>query len=136
MPATKRAIFTILVYLWAFPYTAIGLIVGLSALGRARFVDGVVEISGPGVAWLLARLPLPASAITLGHCVLGQTVTALNITRKHERVHVRQYERWGPLMGIVYLAFSARLWFQGKDPYRDNPFEVEAYAVDDCTSNE
>ncbi|WP_417740452.1 hypothetical protein [Rosistilla oblonga] len=124
-----------LVRLWALPYTLLGVIVGLVLLGRPKLVDGVIEIYGPGVAWVLQRLPVSALAITLGHSVLGQTQAALDLTRRHERVHVRQFERWGFLMGLAYLGASGWLWWRGKDAYRDNPFEIEAYAVDDCRRN-
>jgi hypothetical protein len=53
----------------------------------------------------------------------------LDHCRTHELVHVRQYERWGPLFVPAYLASSAIIWLRGGDPYRDNPFEREAYAV-------
>jgi hypothetical protein len=43
-------------------------------------------------------------AITLGHVVLATTESALKKTRSHERVHVRQYERWGPFFIPAYLA--------------------------------
>ena len=39
----------------------------------------------------------------------------------------RQFERWGPLMGPAYLGASAWMWLSGRDAYRDNPFEVQAY---------
>jgi tetratricopeptide (TPR) repeat protein len=51
--------------------------------------------------------------------------------REHERVHVRQYERWGPLFIPLYLAAAAIAWWKGLDPYRDNPFEREAFERDD-----
>ncbi len=73
-------------------------------------------------------------AMTFGHVVFGQTAAALEITRAHERVHVRQYERWGITFVPVYLLISAFLYFRGRDGYRENRFEVEAYAVDDPTS--
>ena len=38
-------------------------------------------------------------AFTLGHTILGQTDAALDISRDHEMVHVRQYERWGSADG-------------------------------------
>lgn len=71
-----------------------------------------------------------ALAITFGHVVLGQTDAALDISHRHELVHVRQYERWGPLFGPAYLLCSLVLWIIGRRPYRDNPFEVEAFAAD------
>ena len=79
---------------------------------------------------MLNRLLIPALALTLGHVVFGQTRAALDATRAHEHVHVRQYERWGILFVPAYLAVSAYLYLRGRDAYRENPFEVEAYAVD------
>ena len=54
---------------------------------------------------------------------------ALDRSRAHERVHVRQCERWGPLFIPAYLLASAVLWCQGRDFYEENPFEREAYAA-------
>ena len=59
--------------------------------------------------------------------VLGRSSSALDVCRDHELVHVQQYERWGPLFGPAYLGCSFYLWLRGRDPYRDNPFEREAY---------
>jgi hypothetical protein len=89
----------------------------------------VIEFYGGAVKWLLTgmnRWPF-AIALTLGHTVLGQTDAALDISREHELVHMRQYERWGPLMVPVYLGSSLVLWLRGKDAYRDNPFERQAF---------
>lgn len=107
-----------------------GISIGWMLGGRFNLVDGAVEIHGPRVAAALERLWLPALAITLGHCVLGQSPEALESTRAHERVHVRQYERWGPLFIPAYLAAWAVLSCAGRDGYRDNPFEIEAYRAD------
>jgi hypothetical protein len=76
-------------------------------------------------------MPVDAIAMTLGHVVVGRTAAGLDLAREHELVHVRQYERWGPLFGPAYVLASAYLWFAGRDPYRDNPFEREAYALAD-----
>ncbi len=65
--------------------------------------------------------------MTLGHVILGRTKAALDISREHELIHVRQYERWGPLLGVAYWGCSLCLWLQGKDAYRDNPFEKAAW---------
>ena len=46
-------------------------------------------------------------------------------------MHVRQYSRWGPLFGPAYLICSLVIWLRKGSPYRDNPFEVEAYRVAD-----
>jgi len=118
---------------WAAPTTALGLLAGGLALatgGRARWRRPVVEFHGGFVSWFLARMPNQPIAMTLGHTVLGATAAALDITRDHELVHVRQCERWGPLFLPAYLACSLVLWVARRDPYYDNPFEREAYRHD------
>lgn len=121
-------------YAWAFPTTFVGLLflapAVFSRTGGARIVSGVLELHGGPVAWFLRRCTLlkgGASAMTLGHVVLGRDQRLLNLTRAHERVHVRQCERWGPLFIPAYLIASVRVFFRGGRPYEDNPFEREAY---------
>jgi len=118
------------VRLWAAPYTLSGLLLGFLLRGEFRRVDGVIEIHGRHVAAFLIRLPPKAIALTLGHTVLAQTQLALEKTRAHERVHVRQFERWGPLMGPAYVLASCYMAYRGRNYYRDNPFEVEAFQED------
>ena len=125
-----------LVMVWASPYTLMGISVGAVGLlsgGAARRVGHVLEFHGGAVARFLHLLPNGhfVMAMTLGHTVLGKTAAALEVSREHELVHVRQFERWGPLFGPAYLAASAVQWLRGADPYRDNPFEVEAYDHDE-----
>lgn len=123
----------ILLYAWASPNTLFGLAWALlaRATGGAWSVhSGVVEAHGGSVRGVLAHLPFVqggASAITLGHVVLGRTQQDLDRTRSHERIHVRQYERWGPVFVVAYVLSGLWVWARGKDPYRDNRFEVEAY---------
>ena len=118
--------------IWASPYTLLGLILGMVGLctgGHARIRGRTIEFYGGGVKWLLQRFPNGqfTLAFTLGHTILGQTVASLDISRDHEMVHVRQFERWGLLMGPAYLGCSLVLWLMHRRPYRDNPFEREAY---------
>jgi hypothetical protein len=117
---------------WALPWTLLGLAVGLAALltgGGGRRVGRVLEFHGGILQRLLRRVPIAggAAAMTLGHCVIARTQADLDRSRRHELVHVAQYERWGPLFVPAYLASSAWLWFRGRDPYLDNPFEIEAF---------
>ncbi|HTL28020.1 MAG TPA: hypothetical protein VL282_02315 [Tepidisphaeraceae bacterium] len=120
-------------YLWALPTTMIGLIfVPLAMLtrGGVHVVSGVIEVHGGAVAVFLRRctlLPNGASAMTLGHVVLGRDQSLLDATRDHERVHVRQAERWGPFFIPAYLTASLVQWARGKRAYDDNPFEREAF---------
>jgi hypothetical protein len=122
-------------YLWTFPTTVPGLFflpVALISGGAAQVVDGVLEIYGGWVAWFLRNCTLlegGASAMTLGHVVLGRSREHLVVTRTHERVHVRQAERWGPLFLPAYALASLQAWWQGGDPYRDNRFEREAFMI-------
>jgi hypothetical protein len=117
-------------FLWPAPWTLLGLFVGtLSVLSGGRMQRNwpVCEFYGGFVAWLLRHLPQEPMAMTLGHVVIGVTQAALDISRDHERVHVRQYELWGPFFVPAYLLCSLYCYLAGKDYYRDNPFEREAY---------
>jgi hypothetical protein len=118
-------------YLWAAPTTLPGLSVAMMAFrgGRLTCVDGVIEGHGPLVRWALRYLtPMRGgiAAITLGHVVLATDACALEWTRAHERVHVSQYERWGPFFLPAYAAASLWACAQRRDPYVDNYFEREA----------
>jgi hypothetical protein len=119
-------------YLWALPNTLLGALLGLICLalgGRMRIVDGVMEFSGGRIGLALLKAPpsLRFSAITFGHVVLGVSRKELARVRAHEHVHVRQYERWGPLFIPAYLLSSAWEALRGRNPYLDNVFEREAY---------
>ncbi len=97
--------------------------------GRARVRGGAIEFYGGAVRWMVRRLPTGESTlgITLGHVILGQSGEGLEYARQHERVHVRQFERWGVIMGPAYLLASVWIWSRGGRAYWDNPFEVQAY---------
>lgn len=116
--------------LWASPWSLVGVGLGLGGLatGARMARQGLtLEFTGGGLAWLLERgTPIGAIAITLGHVVLARSQTAAELARAHERVHVEQYERWGPLFVPAYFLCSAWLWLRGARPYLDNPFERDA----------
>lgn len=95
--------------------------------GKTQFVRGALEFHGGLVAWLLRRFPNNVCAMTLGHSIVGIDKESLEAARDHEHVHVRQYERWGPFFIPAYFLSSAYVKYKGKNPYYDNPFEVEAY---------
>ncbi len=121
-----------LAILWASPWSLLGLSIGLAGLasgGGMQRRGRTLEFWGGLVSWFLRHAPLlgGAMAMTLGHAILGQSRDALAISREHEMVHVRQYERWGPLFIPAYLLCSLALRITGKDAYRDNPFERAAF---------
>ena len=102
-----------------------------------RWHTGVLEVSGGLIGVLLRRAPTSgtlrhpggAAALTLGHVVFAVDRHAADRTRRHERVHVRQYERWGPLFLPAYLVASVAARRRGGHGYYANRFEREAYAV-------
>ncbi len=131
-----NVLLTIVKIVWASPWTLCGLLLGSLAIatgGGAQRRGKVLEFWGGAAVWLLRHAPIAAGAgaITFGHTVLGQTRGDLDRCRRHELVHVRQYERWGPLFVPAYLLSSLVLWLRGRDPYLENPFEREAYGEDE-----
>jgi hypothetical protein len=118
-------------YAWPAPVSLVGGMLALLARmtgGRVAWHTGVLEAWGGVPGWVLPRLMpgLPIAAITLGHVVLAIGPGELEHTRAHERVHVRQFERWGALFPLLYLGASAVALLRGADFYADNVFEVEA----------
>jgi hypothetical protein len=118
-------------YLWAGPVTlpAIGLALLARLTGsKVGWHSGVLEASDGLLPVILARIypPMSIAAITLGHVVLAQRSADLERTRRHERVHVRQYERWGGFFPLLYVGESLWELLRGKNPYLDNRFEQEA----------
>ncbi|MGE4137421.1 MAG: hypothetical protein AB7E98_17055 [Pirellulales bacterium] len=118
--------------IWASPWTLLGLMVGGLALasgGSVRRQRGTLAFTGGAATAFLRFAPFVrgASAMALGHVILARTAAELDDAYDHELVHVRQYERWGPLFIPAY--FAAALWqlLRGRHPYWDNPFEREAY---------
>ncbi len=122
-------------YAWALPNTLLGLALGLlvwAGGGRVRRQAGVLEFSGGRVARGWGRWPPGRGfgAIPLGHVIVGLSAAELDRLRRHEQVHVRQCERWGPLFLPAYLLAGLWLLARGRRPYQDNRFEREARATD------
>ena len=119
-------------YTWALPNTLIGLVFAATAIlprGRMQIVDGVVEAHGPVIAAILRHcvtIPSGACAITFGHVVLARDSWSLDATRAHERVHVRQYEIWGPAFIPAYLIAGLWALMNGTGGYTGNYFERQA----------
>ena len=122
-------------YIWASPASAVGVTFAAAALlfgARARVHTGVLEVSlrprSAGLAKVIAGVPF--SAITFGHVVVARNEKELADLRVHERVHVCQYEAWGPLFLLAYPTESFIQLLLGRHPYRDNRFEVSARATE------
>jgi hypothetical protein len=128
MSITRKAK-RVLAYAWASPTTAVGLTAGLLTIatrGRAQVRQGALEFHGGFATWLLSRRTVSASAMTLGHVIIGRDTRALDHCRDHEQVHVRQVERWGGLFIPAYLAASVLAHARGRHYYFDNAFETAA----------
>ena len=117
--------------LWASPCSLVGLALATAILlfgGRARLRSGALEItyrpSQAGCGKLSRALPF--RGIVFGHVILAVTAEDLRSIGPHERVHVRQYERWGPLFFVAYGASSLWQLLHARSPYWYNHFEVEA----------
>lgn len=112
-------LFRALAYLWALPNTLLGVLAGLLAFQRPRMNEGVLIFDGPVRGTLWAIRLFRRSAVTLGHVVLSNRPLEGTLLA-HERHHVWQYERLGPL----YLPLYVVIWmFMG---YRRHPFELAA----------
>jgi len=117
--------------LWALPCSAVGLALAavlLAAGGTASWASGALEVTwrrSPSQCGRLART-LPYRAIVFGHVILAVTRDELAVVSAHERVHVAQYERWGPLFFPAYAASSLWQLVVGRSPYWDNRFEIQA----------
>jgi len=119
-------------YVWASPVTLLGVLIALVSRGSGgtlQRAEGVLEVAGGWPARVLRRgFPFSGAvaALTLGHVLVGESLNALAHTRTHERVHVRQFERWGVLLLVLYPLAGLVAWIRGGNPYHDNPFEREA----------
>ncbi len=120
-------------YLWAMPWSLVGLMTALVAIllgATARIGEGTLEVCGGRLGEWVTRLPfsLQLYAITFGHVIFGVDQASLSSCRSHERIHVRQYERWGILFVPLYCGSSILQLLRGRDPYRENHFEREAHS--------
>src|SRR5690606_41313754 len=93
--------------------------------------DALVQALGGLLAPPLPRLGVGVrpTAMAVGHVVPAVDQGALDCSRRHERVHVEQAERWGPLFPLAYAGASLAALLRGQDPYHDNAFEREACAA-------
>ncbi|MBS0266720.1 MAG: hypothetical protein JSS02_32630 [Planctomycetes bacterium] len=125
-----------LLYCWVAPVTVLALVPVLICVisgGRVNVVRGVLEARGGVLTPLFRRGNRwvgTISAMTLGHVILGRDEGCLTRCRFHEHVHIRQFEKWGVFLAVLYPAASLWCWLRGAHPYRDNPFEIEAYAAE------
>ena len=114
-----RGVTTALWFLWTLPNTLLGLVLVLFTFQRPRLDGGAIVFDrGPrGVTWILARMN--RTAMTVGFVILSADPLSGTLLA-HERHHVRQYCRWGPIFIPVYLLLAVPFG------YRRHPFELAA----------
>lgn len=96
--------------------TAVGFVWGgLLSTGSVERVDGLWVFRG------LPRWAFRRGGVCVGGCYLTRDNAAPRVLR-HERVHQRQWRRYGFAMPVLYL-------LAGRDPLR-NRFEIEAGLAD------
>ena len=125
MSSVIRRIAAALRILWVAPVSLCALPLAPLALWRAqwRIVNGVLEITSPGLSWFLHGPWFRAmsggdgfAAATIGHVIVARNSACLDSCRVHEHVHVQQCERWGVLFPFAYVgaglyaALRARRW--------------------------
>jgi hypothetical protein len=118
-----------LIYAWAAPTTFVGLVAGgltLATGGKVQVRRGALEFHGGFARWLLERRRVRASAMTLGHAIIGRDRRCLDSCRDHEQAHVRQVERWGVAFLPAYVLASLWAHARGRHYYLDNWFEIDA----------
>jgi hypothetical protein len=71
------------------------------------------------------------TAITIGHHIFGWRPLD-DFELAHELCHVRQWDANGIMYVPRYLAAGRAAKAAGKDRYRDNAFESEAYGIEDA----
>jgi len=121
----------VLTYVWVAPVTLVGLLLAIGAIAfgaRGKLKNGIFEVAGNSRTAWLNKISQHYEAITFGHVILGRKHGVLKAYRNHEYVHVRQYERWGVLLPVLYLLASVWALLKGKHFYWDNSFEIEARA--------
>jgi hypothetical protein len=101
--------------------------------GKVRWRSGALEVSHRQSRTQCSRwaCDLPFRGIVFGHVILAVTAEELRAIGAHERVHVQQYERWGPLFFIAYGLSSLWQLLHARSPYWDNHFEIQARALSD-----
>jgi hypothetical protein len=125
----------LLCYLWTAPVTLPALAIGYFCVAfggtRSHKQEGVWEFYGGVMARVLDLIGLPGiggmPAMTLGHVIWARNRRELRKWRRHEFVHVAQFERWGVFVIPAFYLAAAWLVLRGRHPYYDNPIEREAY---------
>lgn len=107
---------------WAAPLTVTGLLIALLSGARPRWEADLgcfVTRGVRGPSSIVLR-SVGADANAIGQVVLSRGSEPRPVLLAHEAVHVRQAERLGPLLFVLYV------WLGARYGYRDHPLERAA----------
>lgn len=109
-------------FMWGAPLTAVGMMLAVAGGSRPTYdaTRGCFVARGVGGVSALLQRRVNADAHTLGHVVLCRSPQPSDALLNHESGHVRQAERFGVTMPVVYSVLTA---IHG---YANNPFEIAA----------
>ncbi len=107
---------------WASPLTLVGFVLAAVSGRRPRWSaeHGCFVVEGVRGPSAVALRSVGASANTVGHVILSCQDDTSPSLLAHEAVHVRQGERFGPLLFPLYV------WLGARYGYRDHPLERAA----------
>ena len=108
--------------LWAAPLTLVGLVFAAVSGASPRWdpTSGCLVTRGVRGPSRVALRSVGAHANAIGHVVLSWREEPSAALLAHEAVHVRQAERLGPLLFVLYV------WLGARYGYRDHPLERAA----------
>jgi hypothetical protein len=109
-------------YVWSAPLTIAGFVLALSGGAVPKFDSSrqcfvARNVGGPSA---LLQRRVNADAHTLGQVVLCRSASPSAVLLTHESAHVRQAERFGVMMPMIYAVLTALYG------YANNPLEVSA----------
>jgi hypothetical protein len=114
-------------FLWTLPNTVLGLIAGLLTFQRPRVAHGLLLFDREPRGLTAFLRAIHREAMTLGYVVVSASPVEGRLLA-HERQHVRQYRRWGPLFIPVYLGLAVVYGYRrhpmeraAENPRREDP---------------
>lgn len=106
-------------FIWTLPNTVIGLVLGLLTFQAPRLHAGALVFDRGPRGLTRAMRAMNRSAMTVGFVIVSGVPVEGQLLL-HERHHIRQSMRWGPLFIPVYLLLAVPYG------YRRHPMERAA----------
>ncbi len=106
-------------FFWTLPNTIFGLLLGACTFQLPRSHGGAIVFDREPRGLTRVLRAMHRTAMTVGFVIVA-SVPVEGRLLEHERHHVRQYTRWGPLFIPVYLLLAIGFG------YRRHPMERSA----------